>query len=145
MGRPRKPAADRAVNANKSGTTRPITAPDIEPDMPPPPFVLTDEAQAHWDLIVPRLDRKRVLDQVFAGELAILCECWGRYIRAKDQCLGNEVLISDKGGQYLSPIFNLMVNAESTYIKLSKRFGLDPESIRGVHSKQKAPAKRKTL
>lgn len=145
MGRPRKDPALKAVGSNPSGTTRKVDAPDIEPDAPDAPSTLTAEARAHWNNIVPRLERKGSLDQTFIGELVILCEAWSRYIRAMKKCKGKEIITGPNGGPVYSPWYGVMNSAQDTYIKLSERFGLDPRSIRGVHSKQKTVTKRKTL
>lgn len=82
-GRPPKPIAMRIAD----GTYDPEKhGPHVMPaeGVPQMPEGLTGDARALWELVVPTMVRHKLVGEIDAAKLTIMCEFWAEYRRSMD-------------------------------------------------------------
>ena len=150
-GRPSLPASVHLLRGNPSGKNvaallDEVQSPTVPVKAPPMPDVLSDDAKAEWERVVPALMSMRLLSELDAMALAAYCQAaadWRRYqrlIAAKnaksDDELGGDVQTFKTGAQQMHVLRQLANDAERRANAAGAHFGMSPVSRRNL----KAPA-----
>jgi P27 family predicted phage terminase small subunit len=137
-GRPRKPTALHVVE----GTTR---ADRENPDEPRPelgaqrPFWLTKRGVWAWKKLAPRLVKTRILTELDAEALALLCDAYADYLEAR-AIVAREGLTyesaTESGGTMIRPRpeVDMKARAWARVEKMLSNFGATPAARAKVHA-----------
>lgn len=146
-GRPGKPAALKLLQGNRgreniSDLLAEVAAPSVPVGAPPMPDVLSAEAIAEWEQLVPALISLGIVSQLDAMALATYCQAtadWRRYQRliakrneASDDDLGGEIQTFKTGAQQMHVLRQLANDAEKRANTAGAQFGLSPVSRRNL-------------
>jgi P27 family predicted phage terminase small subunit len=102
---------------------------------PEPPDWLSPEARAHWDRIVPELQRLELTKPLDQGALAAYCETWSRFVAAQMTIQVEGPFTTNANGMPAKHPAVLIVEAASKEIRAwSAEFGLTPSSEARVNA-----------
>lgn len=114
----------------------PVERPKAPPGIPVPPTWLDQEGRAEWDRVAKGLDNMGILGTIDRAVLALYCETWSVWNRARRdlraassgrQGAGTEVLVDgDKGRTVKSPAWQVYRDAATTLRELARELGLTP-------------------
>jgi P27 family predicted phage terminase small subunit len=138
---------DRAVGKTRTRGHRPIRDDEPQPapvvvDKHDPPAFLTKDARKHWPQIAKLLQDAKVLTVMDTTALGVFCECFARYIEARDLVDARGMAYTTVTGQLkLRPEWDAMLNMQDRLTKLLMEFGMTPASRAGVHAAPDAKKK----
>jgi P27 family predicted phage terminase small subunit len=92
-----------------------------------------------WKRIVPQLNRMRVLSDTDIGELAGMCDWWGRYVERMEKL---KTLPEDEIGDTVER--KLLASAREAWTEFQRicdRLGLSPAARTRLRTEGAAPAK----
>jgi len=94
---------------------------------PSKPRLLTGEAAAEWNRVVPELERSGILSTVDRALLVRYCTAWADWVEL-DSLLqkGGKIVRGQKGNLVRSPAWLMRKDAEQTLIELGRQLGLTP-------------------
>jgi len=97
------------------------------PTMPEPPPILHEWGKKVWFEYGPILMGVGLLTAADIPLFSLYCEAWDDFVMAK-QMLDEQglVLVSEKGGSYTNPAFNVKANASNRIAQYGERFLLSP-------------------
>lgn len=124
-----------------------VAQPAVPVGAPPRPDVLSAEAVAEWDELVPALISLGIVSQLDGMALATYCQAvadWRRYQRMITKCnaesadgLGGEIQTFKTGARQVNALRQLANDAEKRANAAGAQFGMSPMSRRNLKT---APA-----
>jgi len=151
-GRPAMPAALKLLQGNRGRENRKdllaeVANPAVPVGAPPMPDVLSPEAVAEWEQLIPALISLGIVSQLDSMALATYCQAvadWRRYQRLISKRnddsiddLGGEVQTFKTGAQQMHVLRQLANDAEKRANAAGAQFGMSPMSRRNLKT---APA-----
>jgi P27 family predicted phage terminase small subunit len=151
-GRPSTPASIHILQGNRSRKNigellNEVKTPLVPVGAPPMPDVLSAEAIAEWEQLVPALIALGIVSNLDSMALATYCQAaadWRRYQRlitkrnaASDDELGGDIQTFKTGAQQMHVLRQLANDAEKRANAAGAQFGLSPMSRRNLKT---APA-----
>lgn len=122
------------ASARKNEPRLPVEAPEA-------PNWLKGEAKREWNRLVPILMEAGVLTLADRGALAMTCQSWADYLRAKDVVDKEGITVETAtGGTKVHPAVTIQRAAWAQYIKGCALFGIDPADRSSVKAAPKAEA-----
>ena len=146
-GRPRLPASVHLLRGNPSGKSFSDLIGEVKDQAvpvgaPPMPAVLSDDAVAEWERLVPALISLGIVSELDQMALATYCQAyadWTRFQRLilarntkSDDELGGEVQTYKTGAQQVHVLRQLANDAEKRANAAGAQFGLSPMSRRNL-------------
>lgn len=108
------------------------TGPQLKAEAPPCPAFLTKDAKAEWKRIVKDLEILGLITKVDRGELAVYCQAWGDWKKAREKITELEdsgyVESTPSGYKQMSAWMQLANRAEDRMRKAGNAFGLNPSA-----------------
>lgn len=135
-GPPRTPTKILDARGSWLAKQRAADEPDDNVAAPEMPRDMGDEAERHWNYIVPKLLSRRTLTPSDFGFLVGMCQWWGEYARAAAR-----VAKLDKSpfkGHVVDHPRVVMRSAWEQYSKAAARFGLSPADKSRVQAASEA-------
>lgn len=151
-GRPSKPAALHLLQGNRSKKNfdeliEEIKSPAIPVAAPPMPDVLSDDAVAEWERLIPDLMALGLVSTLDQMALATYCQAyadWLRYQRMiaqrnakSDDDLGGDIQVFKTGAEQIGVLRTLANDAEKRANAAGAQFGFSPMARRNLKT---APA-----
>lgn len=151
-GRPSKPAALHLLQGNRSKKNfneliEEIKSPAVPVAAPPMPDVLSDDAVAEWERLLPDLTALGLISTLDQMALATYCQAyadWLRYQRMiaqrnakSDDDLGGDIQTFKTGAQQMHVLRQLANDAEKRSNAAGAQFGFSPMARRNLKT---APA-----
>lgn len=96
--------------------------------IPNPPAWLDREAKAEWRRITPELHRLGILSNLDRAQLAIRCDVWSRWNKARLLTKTLTVKARRAGEERKHPAWQVYRDTAELLIKLDKEFGLVPNA-----------------
>lgn len=146
-GRPGMPAALKLLQGNRSRENRndllaEVAKPAVPVGAPPMPDVLTPDAVAEWEQVLPALISLGIVSNLDSMALATYCQAvadWRRHQRhiaqrnaASTDELGGDVQTFKTGAQQMHVLRQLANDAERRANAAGAQFGLSPMSRRNL-------------
>jgi len=101
--------------------------PRLTTERPRRPKWLIGRARTEWELLVPELLRAGLLTKIDRMELALLCQRYADYLKARGIVTEEGPLIETTNGNWIQhPALGIMNKAWSDVINLGANFGLSP-------------------
>lgn len=151
-GRPQKPAALHILHGNRSKKNfdeliEEIKSPAIPVAAPPMPDVLSDDAVAEWERLIPDLTALGLISTLDQMALATYCQAyadWLRYERLiakrnaqSDDDLGGDIQVFKTGAEQTGVLRQLSNDAAKRANAAGAQFGFSPMARRNLKT---APA-----
>ena len=146
-GRPGTPAALKLLQGNRgrenvSDLLAQVASPPVPVGAPPMPDVLSADAVAEWEQLVPALISLGIVSKLDSMALATYCQAtadWRRYQRlitkhnaASADDLGGDIQTFKTGAQQMHVLRQLANDAEKRANAAGAQFGLSPMSRRNL-------------
>lgn len=129
MGRGRRPTPTALKVLRGNPGKRPINQdePRPTPGPPEPPEHLDGEARKQWFRWCDELTSMRVLTKADREILAVMCDAWSRYVKAKKQVDKDGLLVkSPNGYPMLNPALSIVNKCAAQLRSFATEFGLTP-------------------
>lgn len=132
------PAALKLVKGKSAGRDsggRPVSeVPKFRRGAPDAPEMLSAEARAEWDRIVPGLDELELLKPEDFAALVEHCETWATYVEAVAEVRAEGVVLTnpENGRRYKNPALSAAEAAGQQLRASCREFGLTPSSEQNV-------------
>lgn len=129
MGRGRRPTPTALKVLRGNPGKRPINQdePKPTPGPPEPPEHLDDEARKQWFRWCDELSNMRVLTKADREILAVMCDTWARYVKAKKAVDVAGLLVkSPNGYPMLNPALSIVNKCAAQLRSFATEFGLTP-------------------
>jgi P27 family predicted phage terminase small subunit len=143
-GRRPQPAGLRLLNARApgrdSGGRRVAPPPPFKRLPPEAPRVLTGEALAEWERVVPELARLELTKPVDAAALTMYCLTWQRALDAQALIDAEGLLATTTGGVARHPAVAILAAASRELRQWCVEFGFTPASESKVSKESAEPA-----
>jgi P27 family predicted phage terminase small subunit len=129
-GRKPKPTVLKIREGNPGKRALNACEPTLPAGVPDRPAMLTGEAAAEWERVVPLLDEMGLVSRADRAALAAYCTAYARWVHAEEQVAkyGTIVKSPDKGFPMKSPYLTVADQALETMRKFMVEFGLTPSS-----------------
>lgn len=136
-----RPAALKVIEGRGNGRDsggRKIKSPPAFRRLPPTaPEILSGEALAEWERVVPELQRLNLTKPIDASALAAYCLCWQRLVQAQRLVDEEGLLSTNSQGRVRHPAVAVVEAASKELRGWAAEFGLTPSSESKV-SRQEA-------
>lgn len=93
---------------------------------PQPPEMLTGEARAEWERVVPELQRLQLTKPVDAAGLTAYCLAWQRMVQAQAHVDEHGLLAETSQGMGVAPWVRVLESASKDLRAWCAEFGLTP-------------------
>lgn len=137
MGRKQTPTAIKKLSGNPGKRRLNKSEPTPALGRPQCPEGFEGEARAEWDRICDELDQMGLLTTADRTVLALYCESWALWRKAKRQVKAEgELIVSSKGGMMHNPWLSVANKAQDQVRQLMSEIGLTA----AARAKMTAPA-----
>ena len=129
-GRPRKPTRLHIIDGTFREDLHGGTEPKPAAGIPKRPTHLTKPAKEMWTELVKVLGEAGVLTQADRNAMAVYCEAYAAWRKAKDEVAKDGEVLEDKksGRKYRNPYCVVQSEAETRMMSVGALLGLDPSS-----------------
>ena len=135
-GRKKKPTQLKIIQGTDRADRRNPNEPMPDPNIPPPPPHLKDEALEEWNRLSTELYNLGLLSNIDRATLAAYCVLWARWVDAESKIDRDTLVLKSKDGQpYQNPWLGIANRALTLMRHYISEFGMSPASRSRVEAK----------
>ena len=103
--------------------------PKPDPEIPPCPEHLDEEARKEWDWISKYLFKQGLISIIDKAQLAVYCQAWSRWVQAEKKIASTPwIMKTAKGGAMINPYIKIADQAMAKLSGALAAFGMSPSS-----------------
>lgn len=127
MGRKAKPSKLKVLQGTYRADRNNPGEPEINPEIPPMPGHLSDEAMAEWDRMAAPLFDLGLLTSVDMASFAAYCQSYGRWVQAETELKQAGLVSTTTNGNCIqNPLVGIANQAMEHMRKHLANFGMSP-------------------